>query len=184
MKPSQLSFESLLADANSANVARQLDKEYGQLPATMDEAMPFYRELIQRHHEAMLAGDAAKVRSLREEAGKLAYKLNNYQSGIIADDDSLGSVLARLSAAERDTIPLWGQVGSFEIRHGKMRVRIEIEGLYGRPICLGSASRRVPSSATSLSSATLATGVSSASAERSRPVTPLPTSRKGSSALT
>ena len=40
-------------------------------------------------------------------------------------------MLARLTAAEPDTVPLWGQVGSFEVRHGKMRVRIEMEGLYG-----------------------------------------------------
>lgn len=129
--PGQLSFEALLADTESANMARQLDKEYGHLPASMEEGVPFFRDVIQRHHQAMMAGDADKVRSLREEAGKLATKLNNYQSGIIADDAAPGSVLGRLTAAEPGTVPLWGQVGSFEVRHGKMRVRIEMEGIFG-----------------------------------------------------
>lgn len=128
---SQLSFEALLVDAASTNEARKLDREYGHLPATMDAAIPFYRDLIQQHHEAMMAGDADKVRSLREDAGKLACKLNNYEAGIIADEKAPGSVLARVTAAEPVLVPLWGQVGSFEIRHGKMRVRIEMEGLYG-----------------------------------------------------
>jgi hypothetical protein len=131
MKPSQLSFEALLADANSANVARQLNKEYGHLPATMEAAIPFFRDLINRHHEAMMAGNADKVRGLREEAGKLACKLNNYEPGIIADEQAPGSVLARVTAAKPDTVPLWGQVGSFEIGHSKVRIRIEMEGLYG-----------------------------------------------------
>ena len=39
--------------------------------------------------------------------------------------------MARLTQAEDGIIPLWGQAGSFEIRHGKMRVRIEMDGLYG-----------------------------------------------------
>jgi hypothetical protein len=33
----------------------------------MDEAVPFYRELIARHHAAMLAGDSAAGQ--RDQAG-------------------------------------------------------------------------------------------------------------------
>jgi hypothetical protein len=34
----------------------------------MDAALPFYRDLISRHHSAMLAGDAETVTALRDEA--------------------------------------------------------------------------------------------------------------------
>ena len=33
------------------------EQETAHLPGTMDAAIPFYRNLIERHHAAMLAGD-------------------------------------------------------------------------------------------------------------------------------
>jgi hypothetical protein len=78
----------------------------------------------------MLAGDAAAAMAQREEADRLALKLNNYE-GIIAGDDAPGCVLERRSRAKNGTIPLWGQTGSFEITHGTMQVRIEMEGIFG-----------------------------------------------------
>lgn len=128
--PGQLAFDALLAQTETANEARIKDRQYGHLPATMEDALPFFRELLAQHHTAMVAGDTNAVAQLRKEAHNLATKLNNYEPGIIADDDSPGSVLERLTRAEDGQVPIWGQTGSFEIKHKKMRVRIEIEGLY------------------------------------------------------
>jgi hypothetical protein len=127
----QLGFNSLLDEAEEANTARTLAKELAHLPGSMDEALPFYRALMERHHAAMLAGLESEAMALREEADRLACKLNNYEPGIIADDDAPGCVLERLTRAEDGTIPLWGQTGAFEITHGAMRVRIEMDGIFG-----------------------------------------------------
>lgn len=129
--PGQLAFDALLAQTETANEARIRDRQYGHLPATMEDALPFFRELLVQHHTAMVAGDTNAVAQLRKEAHNLATKLNNYEPGIIADDDSPGSVLERLTCAEDGQVPIWGQTGSFEIKHKKMRVRIEMEGLFG-----------------------------------------------------
>jgi hypothetical protein len=42
----------------------------------MDEGIPYYRKLIERHHEAMLAADVEKTMAIRGEAQDLAVKLN------------------------------------------------------------------------------------------------------------
>lgn len=127
----QLGFDGLLAQADTANRTRHERQAYGHLPDTMEKALPFLRDLLGRHHAAMLAGDADTVATLREEAGNLAYKLNNYEPGILADDDAPGCILARLTRAEEGDALLWGQAGAFEIRHKRMRVRIEMDGIYG-----------------------------------------------------
>jgi hypothetical protein len=127
----QLGFNSLLEEAETANTTRALAKELAHLPGTMDEALPLFRTLMQRHHAAMLAGDEKEAMALREEADRLATKLNNYEPGIIAGDDAPGCVLERLTRAEDGTVPLWGQIGNFEITHGAMRVRITMDGIFG-----------------------------------------------------
>jgi hypothetical protein len=128
---SQLSFEALLSDGAKTNLQRKQDRIYGHLPATLEAALPFYRDLLQRHHDAMMTGDAKAVRALRQEAHDLAYKLNDYQPGILADDDAPGCVLEKLAAAKTGEMPLWGQAANFEIQHGKMRVGIKMDGLFG-----------------------------------------------------
>lgn len=127
----QLSFDSLLSDGVATNLRLKQDRLYGHLPSNLDDALPFYRDLLQRHHEAMMAGDAKRVQELRLEARNLAFKLNDYQAGILAGEDAPGCVLEKAAAAKDGDIPLWGQAASFEIKHGKMRVRIEMEGLFG-----------------------------------------------------
>jgi hypothetical protein len=127
----QLGFNSLLEEAETANTTRTLAKELALLPGCMDEALPFFRALLERHHAAMLAGEEREAMALREEADRLATKLNNYEPGIIAGDDAPGCVLERLTRAEDGTVPLWGQTGSFEITHGAMRVQIEMDGIFG-----------------------------------------------------
>jgi hypothetical protein len=127
----QLGFNSLLDEADEANTTRTLAKELAHLPGTMDEALPFFRTLMERHHAAMLAGDEKEAMALREEADRLATKLNDYEPGIIAGDDAPGCVLERLTRAEDGTVPLWGQTGMFEVTHGAVRVRIAMDGIFG-----------------------------------------------------
>ena len=79
----------------------------------------------------MLEGDAEAVRSCRKLAHDLAFKLNGYEPGIIADDDSPGCLLDQRTRAAEGVVPLWGQTGSFEVVHNAMRVSIEMDGIFG-----------------------------------------------------
>lgn len=128
---SQLGFDALLAEADAVNRQAAFEKECGHLPATMDEALPFYRGLIERHHAAMLAGDLDAAMALREEAHNLALRLNDGEPGILAGPDAPGCVLEDRSAAGDGAIPQWGQSGSFTIEVSAMRVRIVMDGLFG-----------------------------------------------------
>lgn len=127
----QLGFDSLLADAEHQNATRALARETAHLPGTMDEALAYYRTLLERHHAAMLAADVDAVMALREDAHRLALKLNHGAPGIIADEDAPGCVLEARTAAPSGTVPLWGQVGNFIATVGTMRVRIEFDGIFG-----------------------------------------------------
>lgn len=129
--PGQLAFDALLAETESLNRKRTEEAAHAHLPATMEEALPYFRALIEHHHAAMLAGDLDTVTRLRSDAHELAYKLNGFDAGILAHEDAPGYVLDRLTRARKGKVPLWGQSGSFEIRHKSMRVRIEIDGLFG-----------------------------------------------------
>ncbi|EJW10841.1 KlcB protein [Rhodovulum sp. PH10] len=133
--PAQLGFDALLSNADQVNANRQAARECADLPGTMEAALPFYRSLIDRYHAAMRTGDADAVLAMHREAHRLALKLNNFEPGICADDDAPGCVLDRETRAPDGIVPLWGQSGSFEIAVGTMRVRIDIEGLFG--ICSG-----------------------------------------------
>lgn len=127
----QLSFEAMLFAAEDDNHRRRLDRETGHLPGTMDEALPFFRELLSRHHERMMAADVEAVMALREEAHRLALRLNGGEPGILAGPDASGCVLACQTASEARAVPIWGQCGSFVIEACGMRVRIELEGVFG-----------------------------------------------------
>ncbi|MGE3624529.1 MAG: hypothetical protein AB7H77_11765 [Bdellovibrionales bacterium] len=72
-----------------------------------------------------------KTMRLHDEAHKLAVRLNGGESGILAHDDAPGYVLERKTAAVSGTIPLWGQTGDFFVAVDTMRVRIEMEGIFG-----------------------------------------------------
>lgn len=54
-RAAQLGFDALLTAADTENSARRFERETGHLPDTMGLALPFYRELIDRHHAAMLS---------------------------------------------------------------------------------------------------------------------------------
>lgn len=128
---SQLGFDALLAETDTINRNAAFEKEYGHLPATIEEALPFYRHLIARHHAAMLAADLDTVTALRREAHNLALRLNHGEPGIIAGPNAPGCVLEDRTAAEKDAIPQWGQTGSFIVEVGSMRVRIDMDGIFG-----------------------------------------------------
>ena len=130
-QPEQLGFSALLADADSANSRAQQERACAHLPGTFEEAVPYLRALIDRHHAAMIAGDAATAMTLREDAHRLAEKLNNYEPGILADDDAPGCRLDRLTRARMGRVPLWGQSGRFTIDVDGMRVGIALDGIFG-----------------------------------------------------
>lgn len=131
MGSEQLGFDALLTAAAVDNEQRKQKRACTHLPGTMDKAVSLFRSLIDQHHAAMLAGDAVTVEHIREEAHRLALKLNNYEPGILADDDAPGCMLDRLTTAPEGAIPLWGQSGSFIIECAGMRARIEMDGLFG-----------------------------------------------------
>jgi len=84
------------------------EQETAHLPGAMEEAIPFYRNLIERHHAAMLAGDVSAAMKLREEAHEVAVKVNSGDAGICAEPDSPAYVLERATAAPTGTVPMWG----------------------------------------------------------------------------
>ena len=127
----QLGFDALLLDADQTNHARKLEDETRHLPATMADALPFLAELLEEHHAAMLAGQVDEVMFCRQEAHRLAVKLNGGKAGILADDDSPGYVLARETAAAPGAVPQWGQKASFIVTAAGARVRIEMDGVFG-----------------------------------------------------
>ena len=127
----QFGFDALLLDAEQANHARKMEQKYAHLPSTMADAVPFLWELLDEHHAAMVAGLADETMWCREEARNLAVHLNGGRAGILADEASPGCVLARETSAAPGTVPAWGQNGSFIVTVAGMRVRIEIEGIFG-----------------------------------------------------
>ena len=52
-QPDQLGFDGLLASADSANFARQMQQETAHLPGDLLDALPFYRELIDHPSESV-----------------------------------------------------------------------------------------------------------------------------------
>lgn len=127
----QLGFDALLQDADSANHQRQWESECAHLPDNMEEGLALYRAMLDDHHTAMVAADASEVMRLRDEARVLAKKLNNGEPGILASPDAPGNVLTAKTAAPKGCIPLWGQSGSFVLDISGMKVRIEMEGIFG-----------------------------------------------------
>jgi hypothetical protein len=107
------------------------EQKTAHLPGTMEEAIPFYRKLLERHHEAMLAGDAPAAMKLREEAHELAYKLNGGDAGIKGGPDAPCYVLERGTEAPPGTVPMWGQTGEFTVDVNGMKARIEQDGIFG-----------------------------------------------------
>ena len=127
----QFGFDDLLASAETENAARRFERKTAHLPGTMSEAFPYFRGLLEHHNAAMLAADVDETKRLRNEAGLLAKKLDPENRGILANENAPGCVLERETAAAPGTVPIWGQHGDFTIEAAGMRVRIEMEGVFG-----------------------------------------------------
>ncbi|MEZ5367522.1 MAG: hypothetical protein R2748_35550 [Bryobacterales bacterium] len=127
----QLGFDGFLAAAEADNRNYKLERETAHLPGAMDDALPFFRALLDRHHAAMLAGGEEQVMRHRDEAEMLALRLNGFDSGILAGPEASGSKLERETAADPGNVPIWGQAGEFMIALDGMRVRIELDGVFG-----------------------------------------------------
>lgn len=120
----QLSFDDIFA-AEAEEAATK------HLPGEMEQAIPFYRALIDRFHVELMKADFDGATKTQKEADDLAYKLNGYNPGIMANDDSPAYVLERGTAAKVGDVPLWGQTGEFVITVRGAKVRIEMDGMYG-----------------------------------------------------
>lgn len=129
--PGQLGCDLLLAETDKVNQAAALDRVTGHLPSSLEAALPYYRDLIARHHAAMLAGDGETTIALRHDAGHLALRLNHGEPGILAGPDAPGCRLADLTAADPGAIPARGQQGEFILELAGMRVLIKLSGLFG-----------------------------------------------------
>ncbi len=127
----QLGFDVLLQDSDSANHQRRWERECAHLPDNMEEGLALYRAMLDEHHAAMMAADASEVMRLRDEARLLATKLNNGEPGVLASPDAPGNVLAARTATPEGSLPLWGQSGSFVLDISVIKVRIEMEGIFG-----------------------------------------------------
>ena len=119
--PQQLGFgfEEMLEAERTAHI-----------PSTMEEAVPYYRQLIEKHHAAMMSGDKDAAMAVRAEADDLAYKLNGNDFGIKGGPDSIASQLERATAAPEGVVPMWGQTGNYTIDVDGMKVRIEQDGIF------------------------------------------------------
>lgn len=127
----QLGFDAPLVEAEETNRRAAFVRAHGHLPGTLEKAVPFYRDLIGRHHAAMLAADVGRALALRKEAHRLALVLNHGEPSILAGPEAPGCRLAALTRADNDTVPLWGQEGGFVIDMQGMRVRIVMDGMFG-----------------------------------------------------
>lgn len=113
------------------------------LPADIGDGVAVYGRMIEQFHAAMMQSDLETAEKVHDEAHRLAVKLNGGNPGIIAGDNSPGSVLARETAAEGAAVPLWGQVGSFTITVQGMPARIDMGGIFGVGLLLPSFSANV-----------------------------------------
>jgi hypothetical protein len=53
----QLGFDDLFKETDAINEAAAFEREFGHLPTSVEEAVPYLRSLIERHHAAMMAGN-------------------------------------------------------------------------------------------------------------------------------
>jgi hypothetical protein len=100
-------------------------------PIEAAEAIERYRALIVEHHAAMLRADREKVEQLRKAADDLAIRMNGgTRLGIKGGADAPCYVLERATDAA-GAVPLWGQTSEFVIDVDGMRVKVEMDGMFG-----------------------------------------------------
>jgi hypothetical protein len=106
-------------------------EETASLPSTLEDGIVHYRALLEKHHEAMFAGDEATALAMRDEGNRLAVKLNNGEPGILSGPDAPGHLLMRETTAQSGTVPMWGQRGDFTVTIDEMPVHIVMDGMIG-----------------------------------------------------
>jgi hypothetical protein len=132
-EPLSPGFAEMMADYPRAKRLWELEKKTKHLPKDLEHGLPLYRDMIQKNHEATLAEDWSMVREMHDTAYLLALKLNQGDTGIFADEKSMGSVLQASTAAPVGTVPLWGQLGDFTLTIDGMAVRCVLpRGLVSR----------------------------------------------------
>jgi hypothetical protein len=90
------------------------EQRTAHLPSTMEEAIPYYRGLIEKYNAAMLLRDLPAIEKIQQEAEDLAVKLNGGELlGIMGGPDAPVYVLERATAAPSGTVPTWGQTAGF-----------------------------------------------------------------------
>ncbi len=121
----QLSFNAIFEQA-------ALEERTRHLPTEMEDGIAVYRQLVERYHATVLAGDWEAAEVLIEEAHHLAVRLNGGDPAILGGSNASARVLERETAAPDGQVPLWGQTGSFLVQPCKgMLARIEMDGLFG-----------------------------------------------------
>ncbi len=143
MDTQQLGFDGLLASAAEDNRLYHLKRRTTSLPGDMSAGIPYFKALIIQIDEAVRAQDWECVQVLDDEAHDLALKLNGFDPGILAHDDAPGYELARMTAADPGTVPLWGQAGEFTITIDSHPVRIEMRGIFAIGSLAGFTARGV-----------------------------------------
>jgi hypothetical protein len=66
MSGAQLGFDALLDSADEVNRKRSFERETGHLPAALEDALPFHRGLIERHHGGQHRGIALGVNRVEQ----------------------------------------------------------------------------------------------------------------------
>jgi hypothetical protein len=108
------------------------EKRTAHIPSIIEEAIPFYKQLIEKHHAAMLAADVSAVQAIRKEAQDLAIKLNGGElCGIDGGEGSPVDLLEKATDAPVGQVPLWGQRGRYTVKVGAMPIEIEQDGIFG-----------------------------------------------------
>ncbi|WP_298974324.1 hypothetical protein [uncultured Roseobacter sp.] len=126
----QLGFDALLRETDTLNADQKFQRQVASLPDTMSAGIAHCCDLIAQHDAAVLAADVETAFALKDEAHLLAIKLNG-GSGILANEDAAGCVLAREAAAKGGDVPLWGQSGVFKVTVTGLRTRIDLDGFFG-----------------------------------------------------
>lgn len=129
MSGDQFGFDAMLENAARENAARVFDRETAHLPTTWEDGLAYHKEQITQHHAAMLKGEIEAAVAIREEAHKLAIKLNGGH-GILAGNDAAGCRLGKATAAKDGDVPMWGQDGRFVTEAMGMQIAVEMGGMF------------------------------------------------------
>jgi hypothetical protein len=81
--------------------AIQEQQETDHLPSSMVEGVSLYRGMLEKNHQAMLAGDEKTAMAMRKDANRLTVKLNGGDPRILGGPDAPGHILCGNSRTAR-----------------------------------------------------------------------------------